>query len=104
MDFTIETAMNQLRQNRDDFKVLVRDRISEATSQVDEAKRISGVIANADSEAISFLTAATAEKDINEDLKSRIMGELALHSKIKTDQGTETTKIQAVDVSEFKVA
>lgn len=96
MAFTIETALMQLVSCRDDFKILVRNRIAEANRMVDEAKRMMDVISTADVDAMAFLSSMMGEKDISEDLLTRIKQELALHVKIKEDHIIEASSASAI--------
>jgi hypothetical protein len=100
MAFTIETALMQLASCRDDFKILVRNRIAEANRMVEEAKRMADIISTADVDAMTFLSSMMEEKDVSEDLLARIKQELALHVKIKEDHIVEASSVSAISAIE----
>jgi hypothetical protein len=89
MALTVETALTQLKACRDDFQTLVRARRVQAKAELAEAAVQADRIKSADAEAVAYLQGVTADATTPAQLKTRLLQELALHTRIKQDQAAE---------------
>jgi hypothetical protein len=86
---TVEEALNKLIAVRADWKTLVRDRRAAARAELAQATADAVTIRAADAEAVTFLQAVIAAAETPAPLKTRLAGEVALHTRIKADAAAE---------------